>query len=339
MIKEKFYWVETSGGFCPVYTLFPTPSCPAVLFCHDYKGDSHESNRFFWRLSRALYEKGIGSVRFDYNGFGNSTSDSTEFTIESGLNDTVAVFQKVAGLTDVNTDKLAILGLGMGGRMAAYLLGNTSDLKAGILLNPANTHFKSEQELEELEFGFEGDTAWDEGWEFSKNLFSFDNFGEGANDIVETEAPILIISGYDDEFIFHKTSEFYTQKVPSIKLEEVMDADHFFSSPEAGKEVARLVTNFFGKVLLDIEETPLEEESTPVEEIEASTAPPLAAAIESAETTTPPTVPGSEVVIKEKLPPKAEKEETDTTEEKPEKEKAESEPEKKEAEESQDKKD
>jgi pimeloyl-ACP methyl ester carboxylesterase len=282
MIKDKFYWIETNGGHCPVYTLFPTPSSPAVIFCHDYKGSSQEENRFFWKLSRILYKKGIGSVRFDYNGFGNSTGDSTVFTIESGLKDTVAIFHQVASLPGVDASKLAILGLGMGGRMAAYLLGNTSDLKAGILLNPANTHFKSDEELEELEFGYEGNTTWDKGWEFTKEFFDIDNFGEGANEIANADVPVLVVTGYDDEFISHNTSESYLESLPLIQYEEIMGADHLFSSPEAGKEVADIIIKFLNKALLDLEDP--EEESEPLEELEVSTAPPLAEMIKNTET-------------------------------------------------------
>jgi pimeloyl-ACP methyl ester carboxylesterase len=282
MIKDKFYWIETGGGHCPVYTLFPTPSSPAVIFCHDYKGSSQEENRFFWKLSRTLYENGIGSVRFDYNGFGNSTGDSTMFTIESGLMDTVTIVQKVALLTEVDPSKLAILGLGMGGRMAAYLLGNSPDLNAGILLNPANTHFKTEAELEELQFGYEGDTAWDNGWEFTKEFFNSDNFGEGANEIIDADVPVLLITGYDDEFIPHHTSEDYLEKLSLIQYEEIMNADHLFSSPEAEKEVTELIIKFLNKNLLGKEDP--EEESEPLEELEVSNEPPLAAVIKSVDT-------------------------------------------------------
>ncbi len=276
MIKDKFYWIETNGGHCPVYTLFPTPSAPAVIFCHDYKGSSQEENRFFWKLSRALYEKGIGSVRFDYNGFGNSTGDSTVFTVESGLQDTVAIFQQVAGLDGVDSTNLAILGLGMGGRMAAYLLGNSSDLKAGILLNPANTHFKTDEDLQELEFGYEGNSTWDGGWEFSKELFDAESFGEGANKIASTGAKILIVTAYDDQFIDHSTSEHYINKIPMLQYEEILNSDHYFSSPEAEAEVTELIIKFLEKTLLGIEDKKLEKELAPLEELEVSTAPPLA---------------------------------------------------------------
>ena len=276
MIKDKFYWVETNGGHCPVYTLFPTPLSPAIIFCHDYKGSSQEENRFFWKLSRALYKKGIGSVRFDYNGFGNSTGDSTVFTVESGLKDTVSIFQQVTALEGVDSNRLAILGLGMGGRMAAYLLGNSPDLKAGILLNPANTHFKSDEELQELEFGFEGNTTWDGGWEFSKELFDAESFGEGANDIASTDAELLIISSYDDQFITHRTSEPYIEKLPMLQYEEILNADHYFSSPEAEKEVTELIIKFLEKSLLEVEEDQEEEENPPLEKLEISTEPPLA---------------------------------------------------------------
>lgn len=276
MIKDKFYWVETNGGHCPVYTLFPESSSPVVMFCHDYKGSSQEENRFFWKLSRALYKQGIGSVRFDYNGFGNSTGDSTVFTIESGLKDTVAIFQQIAGMDSVDSDKLAILGLGMGGRMAAYLLGNSPDLKAGILLNPANTHFKSDDELQELEFGFEGNTTWDGGWEFSKELFDAESFGEGAEDIADTDADLLIVSSYDDEFIKHNTSEPYIEQVPMLQFEEVLNADHYFSSPDAEEEVTEIIINFLKKSLLGIEEKDEREKESPPEKLEITHNPPLA---------------------------------------------------------------
>ena len=138
-----------------------------------------------------------------------------------------------------------------------------------------------------------------------------------------TESPVLIVSGFDDEFIFHKTSEKYSENIKSVEHKNLMDADHYFSSPESGEEVVRLVTNFLGKILLGLEEEPSEDEPTaPVEKIESSSAPPLAAQIENTETASPieeqeETINGSEVKIKEKLPPGA----TEKEPEKPEKEK------------------
>jgi hypothetical protein len=49
-----------------------------------------------------LYKAGIGSVRFDYNGFGNSSGNSAGFTIETAANDALTVLRQVRTLPNVN---------------------------------------------------------------------------------------------------------------------------------------------------------------------------------------------------------------------------------------------
>lgn len=83
-----------------------------VLMCHGFRGHRLGPNRFFVRLARRLQAMGVGSVRFDQFGSGDSERDFRD----SSFDDWVATTSSLARRFRAGGYQVALLGQGMGAR-------------------------------------------------------------------------------------------------------------------------------------------------------------------------------------------------------------------------------
>ena len=96
--------------------------CPAVLVCHGFTGTKVEPHRIFVKTSRELEAAGVASLRVDFRGSGESDGDFEDMTCLSEVSDARAALTYLAGRDEVDAARIGILGLSMGGFVAASLL-------------------------------------------------------------------------------------------------------------------------------------------------------------------------------------------------------------------------
>src|SRR5271154_567915 len=110
---------------------------PAVLILHGFTGTRIEPHRMFVKLSRALVEHGIASLRFDFRGSGDSAGDFEEMTIRSEVADSLEAIKFLARHKSINSRRLALIGFSMGGAVAAHVLAREKHrIKSLVLLAP-----------------------------------------------------------------------------------------------------------------------------------------------------------------------------------------------------------
>ena len=109
--------------------------CPMVMLCHGFGG--RKEGPLFEIIADSLAKHGIASIRFDFNGHGESEGEFVDMTVPNEIEDAKKVFEYVRDLRYVSD--IAIVGHSQGGVVAAMTAGELEpgDIKAVALMAPA----------------------------------------------------------------------------------------------------------------------------------------------------------------------------------------------------------
>lgn len=108
--------------------------CPMVVFCHGFGGS--KDGPLFELIADSLQRHGIASIRFDFNGHGESEGDFKDMTVPNEINDAKKVIEYVRDLRYVS--KVGLVGHSQGGVVAAMTAGELcEDIAAVALMAPA----------------------------------------------------------------------------------------------------------------------------------------------------------------------------------------------------------
>lgn len=109
--------------------------CPMVILCHGFTGN--KESKLLTLLADSLQQNGIASIRFDFNGHGESEGPFVEMTVPNEIEDAKKVFEYVRDLRYVSS--VAIVGHSQGGVVASMTAGllEPDDLQAVVLFAPA----------------------------------------------------------------------------------------------------------------------------------------------------------------------------------------------------------
>ncbi len=110
--------------------------CPAVAFFHGFTGTKVEPHRIFVKTARELAAIGFYVLRFDFRGSGDSEGDFSEMTIGGEVSDAVKSIDVLTAMPGVDVDRIGILGLSMGGCVAAFVSGQDSRVKSTVMWAP-----------------------------------------------------------------------------------------------------------------------------------------------------------------------------------------------------------
>ena len=119
--------------------LQPGEKCPMVVFCHGFSG--RKEGPLFELVADTLQAHGIASIRFDFNGHGESEGEFVDMTVPNEIEDAKKIVEYVRYLSYVSD--LAIVGHSQGGVVASMLAGQLSEelgkpaFKAVALMAPA----------------------------------------------------------------------------------------------------------------------------------------------------------------------------------------------------------
>ena len=109
--------------------------CPLVILMHGLRGT--KNSHMIELLANILAEKGIASIRFDFNGCGESEGKFEDMTVESEIGDEKARYKYERQWDYV--DRISLLGHSQGGGVAAMVAGELRKDKGSslVLMAPA----------------------------------------------------------------------------------------------------------------------------------------------------------------------------------------------------------
>lgn len=184
---------------------------PMVAIFHGFTGNKVEAHFIFVRLSRELEKAGIGSVRFDFYGSGESDGDFIDMTFSGELEDARHIVEFVKNHPQTDISNIGILGLSMGGAIAAIIAKEYKDIiKSLVLWAPAFNMrdiimLQSQGEAGNviLEHGFADIGGLAVGKEFVSDMVNIDIF-ESAKGY---DKDVLIVHGTRDEAVPYTVSD------------------------------------------------------------------------------------------------------------------------------------
>lgn len=105
--------------------------CPIVILCHGFGANRNGLER---DIARELEARGIASIRFDFNGHGESEGDFRRMTIPNEIEDARHVYEWVKA--DGRFGNIGLEGHSQGGVVASMLAGRLGRkaLKGGVVL-------------------------------------------------------------------------------------------------------------------------------------------------------------------------------------------------------------
>ncbi len=210
---------------------------PGVLLLHGFTGTKVESHRMFVKLSRTLAHKGMASLRFDFRGSGDSAGNSEDLTIRSEVADSLEAIKFMARHKRINSRRLGLVGLSLGGAVASYVAGRERKRFAALVLwapvaegaGILDTLSTPEAVVSLAQTGLTDHDGNLVGMAFVRQFAEMKPLREAA----KSHCPVLLIHGAHDQTVPATHSDMYERALSSprraVKKIIISGADHTFN--------------------------------------------------------------------------------------------------------------
>ncbi|WP_295238766.1 alpha/beta fold hydrolase [Veillonella sp.] len=252
-VSAKTVHTTLAGDHGQLAAIIQTPdnkdSYPMVILMHGFSAS--KDYKLLELIVHELEANGIASVRFDFNGHGESDGRFQDMTVPNEIEDVKQVYTYVKQLPAVT--KISLVGHSQGGVVASMLAGELSKeegktaIQSLVLLAPASNI--KDGALGSGIFGiqFNVDTM-PEYIELPSGLRVGRNYFKTAYNlpIYETAkqytGPVKIIHGSQDEMVPTRYSKEFAHMYDNVELEILDGYDHEFTQNMPA--VANFVTKF-----------------------------------------------------------------------------------------------
>ncbi|MBQ9306788.1 MAG: alpha/beta fold hydrolase [Clostridia bacterium] len=123
---EEVISISTERYDIPATVVIPTGEgpFPAVVMLHGTGSTRDEAGNGYLYAAPVLAEKyGVATIRIDFPGNGDSTADYMLYTFKSAVADAKAAAEYMAGLDNIDGDKIGVMGWSQGGTDALLACG------------------------------------------------------------------------------------------------------------------------------------------------------------------------------------------------------------------------
>ena len=211
--------------------------CPAVVFFHGFTGTKVEPHRIFVKTARELAAIGFYALRFDFRGSGDSEGDFSEMTIGGEISDAIKSIDVLTALPGVDVERIGILGLSMGGCVAACVSGQDSRVKSTVLWAPLSDDPPDRRE--EILARSKHTPTPEEIAQSNANVVGKAFYAElpnisPSNTIQQFTGPLLVIHGSGDQAVPVSHGKRYYELMQGrdalTELKVIDEADHTFNT-------------------------------------------------------------------------------------------------------------
>lgn len=154
-----------------------TGKTPAVLLLHGASTPKGRGRVLFEVFQKHLAQTGFSSMAFDTRGVGESQGEYFDSTLQNRLRDAEAAYQKFIQDSLIDVGRMSLLGVSMGGHIAANLAGSHPEwFQYVILANPAAYGSDAEDKRLQPYIDFTEVIRREGSWENSPSFCSLSRF-------------------------------------------------------------------------------------------------------------------------------------------------------------------
>jgi len=229
-----------------------TPA-PGIVMCHGFTGSRTEAHFLFVKAARAFCEAGWNVLRFDFRGSGESDGRFRDMTINGEIDDALAALQALRAEPTVDAARVGLVGLSLGGFVAACASGRDGDVGALVLwsavaemaeLVSERWQMPTDEELLDPQSHYEHG-AHEIGAGFLRDCARI----SPREEIAGHAGPVLVVHGTNDQAVPLDHAHRYMEAIPSddATLRVIDGADHTFSTVALEHEVIDLTRDWFAE--------------------------------------------------------------------------------------------
>ena len=214
-----------------------------VVMFHGYTGHKTEHNGHFRTLTRKLDSYGIGTLRMDFSGNGESDGEFLDFTFDTLVEDAKVMVDFALGYEGVK--KVDLLGFSMGGAvagmMASYYLDKINKVvlwsPAGNIISLIKKRYES-YEKDEFENGINS------CWSLSKAMYNSLEKYDVFKGIENFNGKVFIIHGNKDLSVPYMISMKYAVTFKDAFVHLVDGSGHGYDKIEHMNELYKKTIDF-----------------------------------------------------------------------------------------------
>ncbi len=235
MEQFRRFAVEGRGVAASLHIPEATPA-PGLVMCHGFTGHRIEAHFLFVKAARAFCAAGLGVLRFDFRGSGESEGRFRDMTIEGEIADALAALEHMRAEPGVDAERVGLLGLSLGGLVAACAAARDGGVQALVLWSAVadlggvfgERHESAAERASLGECGYYEHGAHRIGAGFVEQLGRIDPLAE----LGRYRAPALVVHGSDDQSVPVAHAEMYMQALSGgDRAKHIIEgADHTYST-------------------------------------------------------------------------------------------------------------
>jgi len=211
--------------------------------CHGFTGHKGEDHRLFVTAAREFARSRLVVLRFDFRGSGDSDGAFSEMTVSGEIEDATAALDFLTAQPEVDADRIGVLGLSLGGCVAACLAGRDERVKALVLWAAVA---RPDRLYERLALQSGGEDVLDYGgWGVGRRFVQELPRIRPLEEVGRYRGPSFVVHGASDESVPVSDAGDYRLALGGRCETHLMkDADHVFSTLKYTGEAVRLSRQF-----------------------------------------------------------------------------------------------
>ena len=228
---------------------------PGVILCHGFTGNKGETHFLFVKTSRELARRGIASLRFDFRGSGESEGEFNEVSPSGEISDARRALAVLAEQPQIDRSRLGVIGLSLGGLVAACTAGREPSIRSTVLWAAAAELWQGPNATDPEKRKQMKSRGWVDIGGLKLGAGFFNDFGklDPVKEIASSTSPVLIIHGKADQAVPFKHAERFYAAVHTrgrkAKLVLLDGVDHTFNRVDWESKVIRMTGDWLEKTL------------------------------------------------------------------------------------------